>query len=149
MTVEPIKPLVYRRSQGQLHSSLRPIVLELGSRKKERASGEGGGGEKYSKELKEFERAEANLVRIVRRATRAFAHGIDTYDQERRRSAESKIDGAIEDFPHNSAKAISEALKEASDIPVDVVDALAPKDYRKRMRQDLRRVSKSLRVFRL
>jgi len=75
--------------------------------------------------------------------------GIETYDEERSRSAHEKEDGAIEDFPHNSAKAMSEALKEASELPLDIAEALAPRDYRRRMRKNLRQLSKTLRVFRL
>ncbi len=66
-----------------------------------------------------------------------------------RRSAREKKDGAVKDFPHNSAKALSESLKEASEIPVDMADAVTTKNYRKRMRRGLRRASRVLRLFRL
>ena len=149
MSTEPTKPRVYSRSRGHLQTGLRPIVLEMRSRKEKRASRQDDDKAEYSEGLGDLQRAEADLVRVARRATKAVAQGVETYDRERSRSAAEKKDGAIEDFPHNTAKALSETLKEASEIPVDVAEALAPKNYRKRMRRYLKRVSKALRVFRL
>lgn len=150
MTTEPVRPRVFRRSRGQLQPGLRPIVLDY------RANDEAEAGEAdaehnelYSEGLADFQQAEADLVRIARRATAAMAKGIDTYDVERRASAKTKKDGAIEDFPHNSAKAVSAALKEASELPLDVADAVSTQHARKRLRRGLRRLSRSMRVFRL
>ena len=151
MTNEPLKPRVFRRSRGQLQPGLRPIVLEYVRDDEETADTEVDRerGEEYSEGLADFQQAEADLVRVARRATSAVAKGIDTYDQERRASAKSKKDGAVEDFPHNSAKAVSAALKEASELPLDVADAVTTKNYRKRLRKGLRRISRSMRVYRL
>lgn len=147
MSTEPNKPRLYRRSGGQLKTgSLEPIVLEYQSRKKKQKSAE---DEKYSKGLEDVQQAEADLVRLARRASKAVAKGLETYDQERSRSAEEKKDGAIEDFPHNVAKATSESLKEASEIPVDMAESMSTKNYRKRLRQNLKSVSKALRLFRI
>ena len=89
------------------------------------------------------------MIRIAQRAAKAASKGLDTYEQERQRSAKEKTDGAIEDFFNNSAKATSAYLKEASDIPVDVVESLNTESYRKRMRKNLRRASKFIRLFRI
>lgn len=148
MTAEAKKPRVYRRARGKLQAGLEPIVFEY-RRKKQAKPAVSANGEQYSDGLGDVQRAEADLLRVARRATRAMTKGIETYDEERSRSAHEKEDGAIEDFPHNSAKAMSEALKEASELPLDIAEALAPRDYRRRMRKNLRQLSKTLRVFRL
>lgn len=151
MTTEPIKPRVFHRTRGQLQPGLRPIVLEYRTRPDDDDPTERDRepGEEYSEGLADVQQAEADFVRVARRATSAVAKGIDTYDLERRASAKSKKDGAIEDFPHNSAKAVSAALKEASELPLDVADAIMTKNYRKRLRRGLRRISRSMRVYRL
>ncbi len=146
MTTTPLRPRIFRRAGGRLHTEMKPIILEF------RASSErtsDGGDERYTDGLEDVQKAEKDLVRAARRTTRAVAKGIDTYDEERRASALSKKDGAVEDFPHNYAKAVSETLREGADIPMDLAEALAPKDHRKRVRRNLRRASRTLRLFRL
>lgn len=153
MTAKPAKsdkPRLYRRSRGQLENDgPRPIVLEYHPHKKKRKTSQEENGEKYSDGLQDVQRAEADLIRIARRASKAATVGLDTYERERSRSAEEKKDGAIEDFPHNSAKALSEAMKEASEIPLDMAESISTKDYRKRLRDNLKQVSKAMRVFRI
>lgn len=149
MTTEPLKPRIFRRSRGQLQPGLRPIVLEYVRDDDDDTEVDRERGEEYSEGLADVQQVEADLVRVARRATSAVAKGIDTYDQERRASAKAKRDGAVEDFPHNSAKAMSAALKEASELPLDVADAVTTKNYRKRLRRGLRRISRSMRVYRL
>jgi hypothetical protein len=143
----PIRPRVFHRSGGRLEKRIQPIVLEY--RSTDRDDDIEADDERYSEDLEDFQRAEKDLVRAARRATRAVSKGIETYDEERRASAREKEDGAVEDFPHNYAKAISETLREGADVPLDVAEALAPKDYRKRVRRNLKRVSRTLRLFRL
>jgi hypothetical protein len=89
------------------------------------------------------------MIHIAQRAARAASKGLDTYEEERQRSAKEKTDGAIEDFFNNSAKAISASMKEASDIPVDIVESINTESYRKRLRKNLRRTSKLIRLFRI
>jgi hypothetical protein len=144
------KPRVFRRSRGKLQSGLEPLVFEYEPHTETPADDrEHENGELYSDGLEDIQRAEADLARVARRASQAIAKGIDTYDRERSRSAHEKEDGAIEDFPHNSAKAMSEAFKEASELPLDIAEAVAPRHARKRMRRNLKQLSKTLRVFRL
>jgi uncharacterized membrane protein YgaE (UPF0421/DUF939 family) len=90
---------------------------------------------------------EGDVMRIAQRSVRALSKGIDTYENERKKSAKEKTDGALEDFLHNSAKATSEYLKEASEIPIDLVEAMDKGAYRKRLRKQLRRTSKFIRLF--
>lgn len=150
MTTQSDKPRLYRRSQGQLATDTpQPIVLEYHPKKKKGKAHSEDDVDKYSEGLEDVQRAEADLIRVARRASKAATVGLDTYERERSRSASEKKDGAIEDFPHNSAKAVSEALKEASEIPLDVADSISTKDYRKRLRDNLKQVSRVLRVFRI
>jgi hypothetical protein len=150
MSTDIRKPRVYRLSHGKLQTGLEPIVIEHHSQKK-KSSGraEDKRSERYSAGLADVQLAEGDLVRVARRATTAVAKGLDTYDRERSRSAKEKKDGAIADFPHNSAKAWSETLKEASDIPLDIADSVTRVNYDRRMRRSLRRISRALRVFRM
>lgn len=149
MSAKSDKPRLYRRSRGQLETGgPQPIVLEYHPKKQGTTQKEDD-VDKYSEGLEDVQRAEADLVRIARRASKAATAGLDTYERERSRSAEEKKDGAIEDFPHNSAKAVSEALKEASEIPLDLAESISTKNYRKRLRDNLKLASKVLRVFRI
>ena len=88
-------------------------------------------------------------MKVAQKATRALSKGVDTYEQERQKSAKEKTDGAIDDFFYNSAKATSAYLKEASDIPVDLIESVNKTPMRKRLRKRLRRTSKAIRMWRL
>ena len=146
----PIKPRVFRRTGGRLQDRIQPIVIEFVEAGDEPEADEvEDGGERYSEGLADLQQAERDLVRAARRATRAVAKGISTYDDERRASARAKVDGAVEDFPHNYAKAMSETIRESADLPLDLAEALAPRDYRRRARRNLQRLSRTLRLFRM
>ena len=143
------KPRVLRRTGGKLQSDMKPIVLEYKGRKKKSEAKAEDGQEKYSEGLEDVQVLEGNMVRIAQRAAKAASKGLDTYEHERQKSAKEKTDGAIEDFFNNSAKATSAYLKEASDIPVDLVESMNTESYRKRLRKNLRRSSKLIRLFRI
>jgi hypothetical protein len=143
------KPRLLRRSGGRLQSDMRPIVIEYKARKKKSQPKSDDDQEKYSEGLEDVQVLEGNMLRVAKRAAKAASKGLDTYDQERQRSAKEKTDGAIEDFFNNSAKATSAYLKEASEIPIDVVEAIDTESYRKRLRKNLRRTSKLIRLFRI
>lgn len=144
------KPRVLRRSGGKLLPDIKPIVLDFKERKKKSESTtEEERQEKYTEGLEDVQVLEGDAMRIAQRAVKAMSKGIDTYEHERQKSAKEKTDGAIEDFFHNSAKATSAYLKEASEIPVDMVEAINKEAYRKRLRKGLRRASKLIRLFRI
>jgi len=143
------KPRVLRRTGGKLQSEMRPIIIEYKGRKKKSKPRSDDSQEKFSEGLEDVQVLEGNMVRIAQRAAKAASKGLDTYEQERQRSAKEKTDGAIEDFFNNSAKATSAYLKEASEIPVDMVEAINTESYRKRLRKNLRRSSKLIRLFRI
>jgi hypothetical protein len=145
------KVIVLRRTRAGLQSELRPIVIDYKQRrkKKRQAAEDEDEEERYSEGLEGVQRLEGSLVRVAKRSANAFSRGIDTYEQERNRSAKEKKDGALEDFVHNSAKAASASLKEASEIPVDLTEALGNRSYRRQARKGLRRVSGTIRLFRI
>jgi len=144
-----IQPRVLRRTGGKLQSDMKPIVLEYKKRKKKTETKAEDGKEKYSEGLEDVQVMEGNMIRIAQRTAKAASKGLDTYEQERQRSAKEKTDGAIEDFFNNSAKAVSASLKEASDIPIDMVESINTESYRKRLRKNLKRTSKLIRLFRI
>ncbi len=150
MNAEHVKPVVLKRSRTKSGSEFQPIVLDYKPRKKKRNKAEDSTGNepRYSRNLKDVQKLEGDVVRIARRASTTVTKGLDTYDKERKKSAMSKKDGAIEDFPHNATKAVSESLKEASELPVDLADALLTKNYRRQIRRSLRRASRALKLFR-
>ena len=133
---------VLRPSDGELQPERKPIVLNYRKWKKKVKNKAKEGKPKYSKGLKDIQSLEGDMVHLTQTGARAFSKSIDTYEEERRRSAKKKTDGAIEDFIHNSAKATSTYLKETSDIPVDLADSLSRMSFRKYIRKGLRRASK-------
>jgi len=144
------KVLVLRRSRGKLESGLQPIVLERKEQKKKKQDDQAENGqEKYSEGLEDVQRFESDAMRIAQRTARAVSKGIDTYEHERKRSAQEKTDGAIEDFVHNSAKAASTYMKEVSDIPLDIAESVNTSSYRKMLRNNLRQTSRLIRLFRI
>jgi hypothetical protein len=146
---EKKKVLVMRRSGGKLQPGLQPIVLEYKERKKKtKAEGETE-EERYSEGLEDVQRMEGDVMRVAQRSARALSKSLDTYDQERKRSAKEKKDGAIEDFAHNSAKAASTYMKEISEIPMDIAESLDTSSYRKRLRDSLHQTSRVIRLFRI
>ena len=142
------KVKVLRRSRGKLEAEIKPIVLEYRKRRKQKAADEDE-QEQYSEGLEDIQQLEGNIMRLAKRSARVVSKGLDTYDQERQKSAKEKKDGAIEDFVHNTAKAASVSMKEASEIPMDIVESVNTKNYRKRLRASLRRTSKIIRLFRI
>lgn len=144
------KVLVLCRTRAGLQSEVRPIVIDYKKRRKnKRRAAKDDDEERYSEGLEDVQRLEGNLVHVAKRSARVLSKGIDTYEQERDRSAKEKKDGAIEDFIDNSAKAASASMKEASELPVDIAEALGDRSYRRRTRKSLRRVSGIIRLFRI
>lgn len=147
---EKKKVLVLRRSRGKLEAGLQPIVLERKeSKKKKKGTKADNGQPQYSEGLEDVQRLEGDVMRVAQRSSRAVSKAIDTYEQERKRSAHEKKDGAIEDFVHNSAKAASAYMKEASEIPIDLAESLNATSYRKRLRDSLHQASRVIRLFRI
>ncbi len=145
-TLQNKKVRLLHHSHGELHPKIQPIVLEYKSRKKDKNS-EDDGEERYSEGLEDVQRLEGDMVHMTQKAAKAFSKGIDAYENERQKSAKAKKDGAAEDFVHNSAKATSAFIKEASDIPVDVAESVSRIASPKRLRKNLRRISKQIGMW--
>ena len=146
---ENVKPRILRRAHGKLQPEIKPIVLEYKERSKKRGAREDGDKADYTDGLKDVQVLEGNVVRVAQKAVKALSKGVDTYERERQKSAKERTDGAIEDFFNNSAKATSAYLKEASDIPVDLMESIDTTSYRRRLRKNLRRTSRLIRLFRI
>ena len=145
---ETNKVRVMHRTSGGLQPEVKPIVLEYKKAKKNEDS-KSGSKKKYSKGFEDIQTFEEDVLRVSQRAAKAFSKGIDTYQEEREKSAEEKTDGAIEDFLHNSAAAMSASLKEASDIPMDIAESLNKDSYRKRLRESLKETSRMISFWRI
>jgi citrate synthase len=148
MSEEP-KARVLRRTGSGLKPDVKPIVLEYKRDKEEKTTKDEKSKAKYSKGLEDVQTLESDILRVSQKAAKAFSKGIDTYQAEREKSAEEKTDGAIEDFVHNSAKAMSASLKEASDLPMDIAESINKDSYRKRLRKALKETSKAISFWRL
>jgi hypothetical protein len=125
--------------QHQEH--IRPIVLELKKKKKKNKK-------RYTKGLEEVQRMEGHLTRSAQRVTRATEKGITSYRKLSTKSANKKKDGAIRDFIPNSGIAMSHSLREASQLPYDIAQAMDTPQNRKRLKRQLRGISRSLRFLR-
>jgi hypothetical protein len=146
---EPNPARLIRQSRGQEETKMQPIVLEYKKRKKKGKDSGEDNKPRYSRGLEDIQRFEGDVVRVAQRAAKAASKGLDTYEDERQQSSKDKTDGAIEDLVYNSAKAASAFMKEASEIPVDVAEAVNKTSYRKRLRKGLRRASRIIRMWRI
>lgn len=117
-----------------------PIVLQLKGKKKSKR--------RYSKGLGEFQEMERHLTRSTHRMARATEKGIRYYRKRSRESARKKRDGVIRDFIPNSGLAMSHVMREASPIPFDLARAMNTKQNRKRLKRQLRSMSRALRAWR-
>ena len=117
-----------------------PIVLNLKGKKKSKR--------RYSKGLEEFQEMERHLTRSTHRMAKATEKGFRYYRKRSRKSARKKRDGVIRDFIPNSGIAMSQVMREASPIPFDLARAMNTKRNRKRLRRQLRSMSRALRAWR-
>ena len=118
----------------------KPIVLTLKKKKRRKR--------RYSKGLEEIQEMERHLTRSTQRMVRATEKGISSYRKLSLKSAKKKKDGAIRDFIPNSGIAMSHSLREASSLPYDIAQAIDTPQNRKRLRRQLRGISRSLRTWR-
>jgi hypothetical protein len=140
MNAENTKPKLLTQDDLAAKTDFKPIVLKLKKQKKS--------NRRYSPGLDEFQRAERHLTKASHRMAQAVEKGISDYRQSSQKSADSKKDGALRDFGPNSALALSKALKEASPIPYELAQAANTKRARRRLRGQLKFLSRTLRVMR-
>lgn len=119
-----------------------PVVLEYKRGKKNKKQG-------FSKQFRELQTSEGKLAKASAKAARAVAKGAEAYNEARKKSAGKKRDGALRDFGPNLAEGLSESLRQASSIPVDVAEALNTKSSRRLLRNQFRLLSNGFRLWRL
>jgi hypothetical protein len=127
------------QSSAQHDPSPEPIVVNLKQKKKRKR--------RYSRGLEEIQQMEPHLTRSTHRMSKAIEKGIATYRKRRKVSARKMKDGAIINFIPDSAWAMSRALEEASPIPYDIARAMTTKRSRKRIRRQVRMVSRTVRAM--
>lgn len=121
----------------------RPIVLEY-KRGKKKSKKQG-----YSKQFRDLQVSEGKIAKASEKLARAVAKGAAAYNDARKDSQSKKRDGAIRDFGPNLAVGLSESIREASSLPLDVADALNTKTARRMMRSQFRVLRSGLRFWRL
>ncbi len=89
---------------------------------------------KTSRELRDLQKMEDGMSKAALRLSRAVTEGLEVYRRERERSAAGKRDGAVRDWPRNTAKALSKTMRAASDVPVDMAEAVDTKTARRTLR---------------
>ena len=119
----------------------KPIVLSLKSKKKRK--------KRTSKGLAEVQNIERHLTRASHSMARALEKGTADYRKNSRKSGRKKKDGVLRDFIPNSGLALSRAIKEASPIPYELSRAVNTKKSQRRLKRQLRQVSRSLRRWRM
>lgn len=141
-TTDAQTDMVKSETAGSLrYDAGKPIVLKLKKRKNRKY--------RYSKGLRDVQKAEGHLAKVSKKAARSISKGVSEYDRQRRKSASKKRDGAVRDFFPNAGLAMSEALGEASDIPTDVAKMLNNRTSRRLLRRQLRMISDPIRLFSL
>jgi hypothetical protein len=117
-----------------------PIVLSLKKKKKTKR--------RYSKGLGEMQRMERHLTRSTHRMVKATEKGLSHYRKLNFKSAQKKRDGVLRDFVPNTGLAMSRVMSEASPIPFDIARAMNTKQNRRRLRRQLRSLSRTMRTWR-
>jgi hypothetical protein len=91
--------------------------------------------------LRTIQCAENRLTKAGRTLAEALEEGLNTYREERKKSAEKKRDGALVDFVDNFAAGFAEAQKEAAPASEDIITAFSTKRTKKQFRRAVRTLS--------
>lgn len=89
-----------------------------------RADGDKKKKRKTTRGLRDLQTMGRRMTKTAHRMSRAVEKGIATYRERSEASAEKQRDGALRDLPRNTAVGMSVAIREASRLPVDLVDAV-------------------------
>jgi len=103
----------------------------------------------YTKGLKNFQESEKSYSDSLQKLSDAIKKGVDSYLEERDKSASEKKDGAIEDFFINSAKGVSVAVEAGSGAIYDVAKSVDSYFISDTQRKDIKRSITSLSKFRV
>jgi Family of unknown function (DUF6312) len=90
---------------------------------------------KYSRGLKDVQRAGRRVSKANRRIARAVASGFAEFYRKSDRSSRKRRDGLIRDFNVNLSKGLSKSLRRSSWTPVDFAEAFDTKSMRRTTKQ--------------
>jgi hypothetical protein len=81
---------------------------------------------KVSKEAKPFERLDRDLSKAERRVAKAILLGVESWQNNSKKSSKKKRDGAMRDALKNGVRAYSKFVDHAAKVPGDVISMLYP-----------------------
>ncbi len=85
---------------------------------------------RYSQGLQSIQMSEVALTRGANRFADAVSQGLREYRRGRDRSSNRKKDGMVVDYVPNVGRGISEAIRVASPIPLDIARAVNHREFR-------------------
>lgn len=91
----------------------QPVVYEKKKKKK------------YSRGLREPQKAEQGLSRAAERLAAAVADGLSEYRDRRSASAGKKRDGAVRDAVRNVGRGLEKAIEKAAKVPTDLTEKIS------------------------
>jgi hypothetical protein len=115
-----------------------PVVVNLERRKRRARSTRG---------LGPVEGAQRGLARASLRVARAVAAGMETYLDERDKSASRKRDGALRDLHLNVADAVGTILRESKDVPRELARGIDTRETRRAIRRSVRTAARVNRAL--
>lgn len=93
-----------------------PVYIDMRGKK--------GKKRRYSRNVRDLQRAARPLNRGLERFASAVADSAVKWRKDWDRSAEKKRDGALKDAPENAARAMARVVRGSSWVPVDAAKAL-------------------------
>lgn len=81
---------------------------------------------KVSKEAKPLERLDRDLSKAERRVAKAILLGVESWQNNSKKSSKKKRDGAMRDALKNGVRAYSKFVDHAAKVPGDVISLLYP-----------------------
>ena len=108
----------------------QPAAIVYKKKKKKR--------KKYSRGLRDIQRAERRVSKAADRLTRAARKGTRTYRKRRNKSARKRRDGAITDVFINLSEGAADAFAAGAPVITDLTRAAQPRRLRREARRQFR-----------
>ena len=108
----------------------QPAAIVYKKKKKKR--------KKYSRGLRDIQRAERRVSKAADRLTRAARKGTRTYRKRRNKSARKRRDGAVTDVFINLSEGAADAFASGAPVITDLTRAVQPRRLRRAARQQFR-----------
>ena len=93
---------------------------------------------KYSRGLRDIQRAERRVSKAADRLTRAARKGTRTYRKRRNKSARKRRDGAVTDVFINLSEGAADAFASGAPVITDLTRAVQPRRLRREARRQFR-----------